>query len=67
MTKAQAANQPLGVYRLYWKDGGRESLATVGMLHDGTRWFAPVNWTARDVAGIASTKWRLVERMEKVF
>lgn len=32
-----------GLYRVYWKDGG-SSLASIGMLGNGDRWLAPVNW-----------------------
>lgn len=55
-----------GLYRLFWKSGGF-SLAAVGILHDGTRWFAPVNWTCKTSEGIASTDWKSVERAELIF
>ncbi len=54
-----------GLYRLYWKDGG-SSLACVGSLHNGDRWFACTNWTSHCTHGIASTKWDLVERAELI-
>ncbi len=38
---------PLGIYKIFWKDGGT-SLASVGNLHDGVRWIAPINWTSKD-------------------
>jgi len=53
------------IYRLHWMEGG-SSLAAVGMLHDGARWFAPVNWTGVVQERIASVAWDKVERAELV-
>lgn len=38
-----------GLYRIYWKkkEGGGTSVASVGNLHDGQKWIAPTNWTAK--------------------
>ena len=63
MTQEQAKRLPLGLYRLYWKDGS-SSLAAVGNLNDGRRWFAPVNWTNSRPDGIASADWRTVWEAE---
>lgn len=38
---------PLGLYEIFWKSGG-SSLASIGNLHDGVRWIAPINWTHQD-------------------
>jgi hypothetical protein len=65
MTQEQAQQLGHGVYELYWKDGS-SSVAAVGSLHDGTRWFAPINWTSKDAAGIASAKWRLVDHVRRI-
>src|SRR5437879_3783429 len=43
----------LGVYRLFWKSGG-SSVATIGNLDNGTRWFAASNWTSEFPSGVAS-------------
>jgi hypothetical protein len=43
MTRREARKLPLGLYRIYWKDGGM-SLAAVGQTETGMRWFAPTNW-----------------------
>ena len=48
-----------GLYKIYWKDGGR-SMASVGSLHSGKRWFAPTNWTSKD-HNIASSCWNKVK------
>ena len=37
------SNLANGLYRIYWKDGD-SSLAAVGCLANGTRWYAPTNW-----------------------
>ena len=58
------SNLEHGVYVINWKSGG-SSVATVGSLHDGTRWFAPCNWTSQSVAGIGSTDWDKVESVTK--
>lgn len=48
-----------GLYKIYWKDGGC-SMASVGSLHSGKRWFAPTNWTSKDHT-IASSAWNKVK------
>lgn len=53
-----------GLYKIYWKDGGC-SLASVGSLHSGKRWFAPCNWTSKDHS-IASSAWNKVKDVERV-
>lgn len=60
MTKTDAKNLTNGVYRLFWKSGG-SSLAAVGTLHDGSRWFAASNWTSITQDRIPSTKWAMVD------
>lgn len=67
MTTDEASKLPHGLYRLRWKEGG-SSLASVGSTYDGTRWFAPCNWTAasRDNPLIASTKWRMVDSVTTI-
>lgn len=56
MTPLEVSHLKNGIYKLYWQDGG-SSIAAVGTLHDGTRWFAPINWTAKCEHGIACTDW----------
>lgn len=48
-----------GLYKIYWKDGSC-SMASVGSLHSGKRWFAPTNWTSKD-HNIASSCWNKVK------
>lgn len=48
-----------GLYRIYWKSGG-SSIASIGSLSDGTRWYAPTNWIT-----VPSTDWKIVRRIEK--
>ena len=63
----------LGVYRFHWKSGGT-SVAVVGHLHDGERWFACSNWTAEnptneDVTGLVmygSKWWSEVRKVELI-
>lgn len=54
-----------GLYKLTWIDGGY-SLAAVGCLHDGSNWYAPVNWTSKCEHGVASTKWEAVDSIEAI-
>jgi hypothetical protein len=63
-TCRQATAEPatIGLYRLYWKEGGF-SLAAVGMSADGSMWFAPVNWCD---GGIRQTSWATVAGWEPV-
>jgi hypothetical protein len=66
VTKEEANQLPLGVYRLFWKQGG-SSLAAVGQLHDGTHWFAPSNWSSKNVQAVGWTdKWRQVETAQPI-
>ena len=65
MTQEEAKKLGHGLFNLFWKDGG-SSYAAVGSLHDGTRWFAPTNWTSKTTEGIASTKWRYVDHAVEV-
>lgn len=62
-------HQQLGVYRLFWKTGG-SSVASVGATYDGTRWYAPANWTTgsadASLASLVSTDWDCVERVELI-
>lgn len=65
MSRDETRKMGNGLYRLFWKSGG-VSLAAVGSLHDGTKWFAPTNWTAKEPDGVTSTNWRIVDRVEKL-
>jgi hypothetical protein len=67
MTRKETQNLLHGVYRLYWRSGGC-SLASVGSLHNGDRWFACANWTSEKTRGIvvANDWWRKVVRAELV-
>ena len=64
MTQDEARELPLGLYRIFWKTGG-SSLAAVGQLYDGTRWFAPTNWTAADNF-MTSINWKIVEKVKLI-
>jgi len=58
-------SQPTGVYRLFWYSGGC-SVAAVGMLNDGSRWYAPANWGGVDSGGVASADWSSVKSAELI-
>lgn len=62
MTQREVQKLGHGLYRLFWKSGGM-SLASVGSLHDGRRWFACTNWVSKESDGIACTSWRLVDHV----
>lgn len=32
-----------GLYNIFWKSGG-SSLTSIGILPNGNRWIAPINW-----------------------
>ena len=55
MTKREVQKLSLGLYHLFWKDGG-SSLASVGNDGAGNRWYAPVNWL-----DVPSTDWHAVK------
>lgn len=50
----------LGLYRVFWKDDGGESVASIGMSTDGRLWLAPSNWLAPSL----SPDWDRVDRVE---
>lgn len=60
----------LGVYKIYWKKrhGGGHSLASVGQTYNGTRWYAPCNWTSEnnDYPSVASTDWSKIKKVEQI-
>lgn len=68
MTKSETHQLSTGLYILFWNKnhGGGYSYASVGILHDGTRWYAPTNWTAKNPEGIACTKWSCVQKVIKI-
>lgn len=71
MTDAEANLLEPGLYRLRWSAGGT-SLAAVGVLANGDRWFAPTNWLNfglhgrfPDEAGdVGATAWGVVASAE---
>lgn len=65
MTKQESKHLQNGLYVIYWKSGG-SSLAAVGILHNGERWYAPTNWTNKSTDGIACSKWSGVERVKLI-
>ena len=54
MTKEEVQKLKHGVYRLYWS-ARTYSLASVGSLHDGSRWFACANWTSKTDEGVTGS------------
>jgi hypothetical protein len=72
VTREDASKLDHGLYILHWKDPSSRrtarSLASVGMTFDGTRQFAPCNWTSADNARpmVASTDWSNVDRVTRV-
>ena len=67
MTTEEVQDLTTGLYRLYWNDGGY-SLASVGCLHDGSKWFACSNWTGKTDSTVAASGawWKQVKRVELV-
>ncbi len=64
LTQADVADLEPGLYSLRWVGGG-ESYAAIGCLHDGSHWYAPVNWVnfgtkAPVAASIGCTDWSKV-------
>lgn len=72
MTQAEVQALRHGVYRMHWveAEGGGSSLAVVGSMHSGRRWFACANWTGKDGKGIPGSdndeSWAKVERAELI-
>lgn len=72
MTLDETKKLKHGVSRLFWKkdEGGSSSLAVVGSMHSGARWFACANWTGKDRCGIPGSDneeyWGKVEKAELI-
>lgn len=70
MKKAKVQELDYGLYRIFYKKkhGGGFSLASVGGTYDGTRWYAPCNWTTKSNSKpmVASTDWSHVKKVEKI-
>ena len=47
-------NCKFGLYEVFWNSGG-SSVASVGGLHNGDRYFYPSNWTAEEGRAPGST------------
>jgi len=63
MTRAEARKLPNGVYRVWWKYGGGQSVAAIGRDSMGDVWIAPANWIKINMFGL---HWRKVERVELI-
>lgn len=61
----QMRRRPTGVYRLFWYSGGC-SVSAVGQAYDGARWYAPANWTSKDLRAVVSTDWSPVKSAELI-
>lgn len=70
MTKEEVQKLKHGLYKLHWKKkhGGGYSLASVGSLHDGSRWFAPSNWTSKEPGGTVASGdyWKKIKNAELI-
>ena len=58
-----------GLYILFWSQekGGGYSYSSVGSMYDGTKWYAPCNWTCEGSFGkrdLIRTDWDIVEAAE---
>lgn len=60
MKNSEVKRISVGLYRMFWVEGG-QSPAAVYNDRDGGKWFAPVNW----VSG-PSCNWGAVERVEEI-
>lgn len=63
MTKEESQQLRNGLYALYWDEfsGGGFSLAVVGILHDGRRFYSCANWTNESISSVASENWDHVD------
>lgn len=72
MTLQETFDLPLGVYRIYWKDGDPRgySVATIGQRYDGSRWLAPANWTCEREKSFQATSearhWEMIESVQLI-
>jgi hypothetical protein len=65
MTREESLSLRNGLYRIYWKknEGGGTSLAAIGILENGYRWIAPINWVhPSEIQDV----WELIEEVEEL-
>jgi hypothetical protein len=60
MTKKEVQKLRVGIYDVFWKEGG-SSLAAVGSLHNGDMWLAPCNWTSPEQITFSARYWSKVK------
>ena len=67
MNEQEVKELKLGVYRLYWVEGGT-SVACVGQTYSGNKWYAPSNWTTSDQGHltIVGKDWDKIEKVELI-
>lgn len=67
MERSEVQKLSHGLYLLFWKteEGGGSSLASVGSLYDGGRWFAPTNWTTSVDKPFEAASGKAWEKVEK--
>lgn len=63
MTRAEAKKLPSGVYRIWWRDDDKTSVAAVGRDATGDVWLAPANWINFQVSG---QYWKKVHRVQLI-
>lgn len=61
MNKREVAKLDPGIYRVYWKTGGY-SIAAVGVMGNGEKWLAPLNWISV-AQEVNHTAWRKVKQV----
>lgn len=72
MTRDEVQKLRHGLYRLHWRaqDGGGSSLAVVGSMYSGRRWYACANWVGKDGHGIpgadSDEAWEKVDAAEPI-
>jgi hypothetical protein len=71
MRKSEFNALHLGLYQVFWKDGGGTSLAAMGQKSNGDRWLAPTNWLAFDLNsshdGDNRAVWTRIDRVVLLF
>ena len=64
MTREEVQKLAHGLYVLLWKEG-EFSLASVGSLYNGDRWFAPTNWVGEGGMKVAHGEaWEDVKKVQ---
>lgn len=65
MEQEELLKLPHGLYKVYWKSGGK-SLASIGSMPNGDRWIAVCNWINGSVLIKDLSEWSAIKKVKLI-